>query len=236
VALAGGFAVVLALSLGWGYQLVRSLEQIEADSVTMHDAHVRGEQILLHVRTNVLLGSIYLRDAIIDGPSPRLEYYRLALSELRDEVEQSLRSYVPELASSVERDHWVRLQSELGEFWAARQLLLSDSAAGSQAQAAALLRQRVTLRRDAVLEMIDQLAALQAAGNRWRQGDTLLLYQRTRAQLLSIGVLSLAVALGIALMAFLSVRRLKRQIESGHASEQRHRNDTERLSARPRPA
>ena len=223
LALAGGLAVILALSLGWGDQLVRSLEQIEADRVTLQDAHVRGEQILLHVRTNVLLGSIYLRDAIIDGPAPSQDYYRLAMSELRDVAEQSLRSHVPELTSSVEREHWVALQREVREFWSAHHTVLIDSATASPVQAAALLRHHVTPRRDTVLEMIDELAALQAAGNRWRQGDTLLLYQRTRAQLLSIGVLAVAAALGIALMASLSVSGLRRQRASERPRHVRQR-------------
>ena len=51
---------------------------------------MRGEQTLSKVRTNVLLGSIYLRDALIDSASPRREYYRAELTRLRTEVEQSL--------------------------------------------------------------------------------------------------------------------------------------------------
>ena len=37
----------------------------------MHDSYVRGEQTLSKLRTNVLLGSIYLRDALIDGAIAR---------------------------------------------------------------------------------------------------------------------------------------------------------------------
>ena len=232
MALAAGFAIVFALWLAWGYQLIRGLERIEADSVRMHDAHVRGEQILLKLRTNVLLGSIYLRDAIIDAGSPRREYYRQELSRLREETDHSLRSYMPEVTSSDERDHWVRLHSELGEFWASRQIVFSDTAPASSAEAAALVRQRVVPRRVTVLAVLDQLAALQVAANGRRQDDTLRLYQRARAQLLSLGGLSLATALGVALMASIYVGRLQRQIERQRASEQQHREELERLSAR----
>ena len=231
-ALAGGFAIVFALWIAWGYQLIRGLEQIEADSVRVHDAHVRGDQILLKLRTNVLLGSIYLRDAIIDAASPRREDYQRELFRLRDETEHSLRSYLPEVTSSIERDHWVRLQSELGEFWASRHIVFGDSAPANTVDAAALLRQRVVPRRVNVLVVIDQLAALQAEGNRRRQVDTLGLYQRARTQLLSLGGISLAVALGVAVMASIYVGRLQHQIERQRASEQRHREDLERLSAR----
>ena len=99
VALATGFAIVFGLWLLWGYQLGRSLQNIEHSVATVHEEYVRGEQTLSKVRTNVLLGSIYLRDALIDNGSPRREYYRAELSRLREEVEQSLTTYVPEVTS-----------------------------------------------------------------------------------------------------------------------------------------
>ena len=213
-------AVVFALSLAWGYQLVRRLDQIERDRVTMDDVHVRGEQILLHVRTNVLLGSIYLRDVIIDGPSSRQEPYRRAAADLRDEAAASLRGYAPALTSSVERDHWRRLQTEVDELWASRHIVLRETGTTGMAQTAALLDERVVPSRDTVLESIDQLSALHAAANRWREGDTLVRYQRARSQLVAIGVFLVVVALGIALQASFAAGRLQRQLERQRTPEQ----------------
>jgi len=62
-ALVAGFAIVFAMWLLWGYQLVRSLHTIEQNVTSAHESYVRGEQTLSKIRTNVLLGSIYLRDA-----------------------------------------------------------------------------------------------------------------------------------------------------------------------------
>jgi len=119
-ALLTGFAIVFALWLLWGYQLLRSLEQIEQNVATVHDSYVRGDQTLSKIRTNVLLGSIYLRDALIDSDPARRDTYRTELTGLRTEVEQLLRSYVPDVTSSNERDHWMRLQAELADYWASR--------------------------------------------------------------------------------------------------------------------
>jgi hypothetical protein len=70
-ALLAGFAIVFALWLLWAYQLVRSLQEIEQNVSDVHESYVRGEQTLSKIRTNVLLGSIYLRDALIDFPRCR---------------------------------------------------------------------------------------------------------------------------------------------------------------------
>ncbi len=58
-ALRAGFAIVFGLWLLWGYQLVRSLQQIEQNVASVRDSSLRGEATLSKVRyINVLLGSI----------------------------------------------------------------------------------------------------------------------------------------------------------------------------------
>jgi signal transduction histidine kinase len=230
-ALRAGFAIVFGLWLLWGYQLVRSLQQIEQNVASAHDSYVRGETILSKVRTNVLLGSIYLRDALIDGASARRATYRDELTRLRSEVDQLLTSYVPAVSSPVERDHWARLQVELGDYWGSRDIAFSEQARTPD-QAAALLRSRVVPRRDTVLQILDQLGALQVVANQRHQEDTDLLYRQVRTRLLSMGAGTLIVALFVAVMASGHVSRLQRQIERQRRIEQRTREDLERLSAR----
>ena len=230
-ALGAGFAVVFGLWLLWGSQLVISIRQMEQNLSSVHDSYVRGEQTLAKVRTNVLLGSIYLRDAIIDSASTRREYYRDELTRLRNEVEQMLRNYVPEVTSPVEREHWARLQTELDDYWASREVAFSDDAR-SPAQAAALLRSRVVPRRNNVLEIVDQLAALQQVSNQRHQAEADELSGQALNRLISIGALTLILALVVAIVASRYVNNLQRQIERQRLAEQQNREDLERLSAR----
>jgi len=231
VALALGFAVVFALWLLWGYQLGRSLKNIEQSVASVHEQYVRGEQTLSKVRTNVLLGSIYLRDALIDTAASNRVEYRAELARRRDEIEQSLMAYVPAVTSDVERQHWSRLQTELANFWASRDLALSDATPRSPAQAAALLRTRVVPRRQTILEVLDQLAALQDEANRRRQQEANALYSQVRFNLMSMGGATLLAALCVAVIASRHVSRLQREIERQRAAEQQNRQDLERLSA-----
>ena len=232
IALATGFAIVFALWLLWGYQLGRSLQNIEQSVASVHEQYVRGEQTLNKVRTNVLLGSIYLRDALIDTAAAHREGYRAELTRLREAVDQALAAYVPEVGSEVERQHWARLQVELADFWASRELALTDTEPRSPAQAAALLRTRVVPRRETILQVLDQLAALQTEANRRRQQEANALYSQVRLRLMSMGSATLLMALVVAVMASRHVSRLQREIERQRAGEQRNRQDLERLSAR----
>jgi signal transduction histidine kinase len=230
-ALAAGFAVVFGLWLLWGFQLVLSFRQMEQQASDVHDSYVRGEQTLAKVRTNVLLGSIYLRDAIIDSASPQPDYYRDQFIRLRSDLEQVLRAYVPAVASSAEREHWARLQMELDNYWASRDVGLSDEAR-SPAEAAELLRSRFVPKRDTVLEIVDQLTALQNFADQQHRLEADALYRQARTRLVSIGAVIIVVALLVAVIASRHVNGLQRQIERQRLAEQQNREDLERLSAR----
>jgi len=225
-----GFTVVFALWLVWGYQLVQNLGHIQHNVESLQRNYVRGEQALSRVRTNVLLGSIYLRDALIDSASTRREYYRSELTRLRDEIEVLLASYLQDVPPS-ERDRWARLQEELRDYWASRDVAFTDSTR-TPIESYLLLRQRVVPRRDGVLQIVDQLGALQAAARHQQETETAALYNAVRARLILIGSLTLVGAFAAAGLAARQVNRLQQQVEQQRLGEQQIRRDLERLSAR----
>lgn len=230
-ALLAGFAVVFGLWLLWGYQLVRGLHQIEQSVAGVHESNARGEQTLSKIRTNVLLGSIYLRDALIDGATTRRQAYRSELTRLRSDAETLLASYLVNVSSDDERRHWLQLQAELGDYWSSRDIAFSEPAKTPD-EAATLLRTRVVPRRQTALEILDQLGALQSVANQRHQQEVDVLYQQVRTRLLSMGAATLIVALLVAIMASGHVNRLQLQIERQRRIEQQTRQDLERLSAR----
>jgi hypothetical protein len=98
--LIAGFAVVFGLWLLSGYQLVRRLAALEQRTAAEHQAALSGARLLTTIRTNVLLGSIFLRDAIIDNRSIGADYYWQELNRIRGEVEQLLPDYSLDVTSA----------------------------------------------------------------------------------------------------------------------------------------
>ena len=92
--LIAGFAVIFGLWVLSGYELVRRLAALEQRTAAEHEAALSGARLLTTIRTNVLLGSIYLRDAIIDNRSMNVDYYRQELNRIRGEVDRLLPDYV----------------------------------------------------------------------------------------------------------------------------------------------
>lgn len=229
VALLLGFAAVFALWLVWGYQLVQNLRHMEDNVEDLQRDWFRGEQALSRVRTNVLLGSIYLRDALIDSAPVRQEYYRGELNRLHDDIEALLAAYLPGV-SAAERDRWARLEDELRDYWSSRDVAFSVGKRTST-ESYLLLRQRVVPKRDGVLQIVDQLGGLQAAARTQQETETAALYSAVRARLFLIGGLTLVGAIAAAVLASRRVSHLQQQVEQQRLEERRMRRDLERLSA-----
>jgi signal transduction histidine kinase len=229
--LVGAFALVLGLWAASGLQLLRALREIERDATRVHASYVRGERMLTRVRTNVLLGSIYLRDAFIETGAVQREASRDELERLRRDIEHQLRGYTQEVVSPTERDQWAHLQLVLTDYWTSREIALAERAVRGPLEAAALLRQRVVPSRETVLEIVDQLGALQVVANERRQLEASAGYSAIRARLLSIGLATLLLAVFVAVVALRHAHRLERRVEQQRVNEQQTRNELELLSA-----
>ena len=230
-AVRAGFIVVFGLWVTFGYQLVRGFQQIEGNASATHDVYFRGEQALAKVRTNVLLGSIYMRDSLIDEAAGRPQSHAGELTPLRREVEDLLRTHVPDVESPEERVQWERLQGELADYWTSREAVLSQQSKTPEA-ATSQLRDSVLPRRDTVLAILDQLAEVQSAANTRHEREADFLFNQVRARLLAMGFGTLVGALAVASMASRHANLLEGQVQRQRRNEQLNREDLERLSAR----
>jgi signal transduction histidine kinase len=231
-ALLVGFVVVFGLWLVSGYELLRSVRDVEARVNTLHDSFSRGEQTLSTVRTNVLLGSIYLRDAMVDTGSVTRQFYRDELHQIRAEIEMALPAYLPEVELPIERREWTALQRTLNEYWDTLDLLSGPNAPRNDRQGTGVLRRQIVPARESILQIIDRIAALQRLSQQRQQIEASLLYDEVRARFLAVGAATIVVAALVAMFAFRRVRGLESEIHRHRLAEVDNRRDLERLSAR----
>ena len=230
-ALVAGFAIVFALWFLSGYELVRRLGEVEARVAQTHADFSRNERTLSTVRTNILLGSIYLRDALIDTSGVTRQYYRDELTQIRSEIERLVPAYVLQVQSPLERQHWTELQTALDQYWASLGIVFEDAPRG-MTQGTGIMRRVVVPARENVLKIVDTLTALQRLGQQGHDVEVSLLYADVRTRLLAIGSFAILVGLIVAWFATRQVRRLHREIERQRLAERQNRLDLERLSAR----
>jgi signal transduction histidine kinase len=231
-ALLAGFGVVFGLWLLSGYQLIRSLQDVESRVNAMHESFVRGERTRSAVRNNVLLGSIYLRDALVDSGTISRDYYRNEIRQIRMEIEQLLPAYLLEVELPIEREHWRDLQFKLARYWDTLDLVFSPDLPSSNAAAAAMLNAEVVPARNDVLGVVDTLSALQRLSQQLYQIEASLMYREVWINALTIVLVAVALGIVVASVAFWRIGRLEREIHRKSRAESQNRQDLERLSAR----
>lgn len=231
-ALIAGFVAVFALWTFSGYDLVRGLAQLESRVAEARTSFIRGEQALSTIRTGVLLGSVYLRDALVDSGAITRQYYRDELKQIRDDIAVRLPAYAQDVHSPLERQQWSLLQTELDDYWASLDVVFGPDMPRNSVESAAFLRKNIVPRRDVILRILDRLAALRAVAAQRHEVEMSLLHAQVRQRLLEIGGLALFVGLIVAAIATWHVGRLGREIDRQRRIDIQNRRDLERLSAR----
>ena len=234
-ALIAGFTVVFALWLVSVYELVRSIRDAEERTAAARRAFTRGEQVLTTISTRVLLGSIYLRDALMNPTSDIREHYRRELTQIRADVEAAVPEYVALVDTPREREQWDRLQVELDNYWQSREVAFTmDPPTDPRgiAAGAAVIRGQLVPARESILEIVDSLAALERASIDNHEEEAARFYLEGQRRVLWLASLALGAGLIVAVVASRHVGRLQREIEQQRLAEQQNRRDLERLSAR----
>src|SRR5262245_6703294 len=118
-ALLSGLLVIFAVWLASTSYITARLADAQERSAALHDRYLRGQELLYAVRSQVLLGSIYVRDALIETSQGQAGTGDAAAGQLRSlqaAVNQELEQYKA-IDSLDEGAAWARLENELRDYW-----------------------------------------------------------------------------------------------------------------------
>ena len=179
-ALVAGFAVLLALWAFAGFELIRSLGDVEQRVTAEHAAFARAADTVSLIRRNVLEASINVRDALIDADPLARESYQDQIRVLREAIQDRMGTYLRDVASDEERGEWAKLRAKLDEYWMSLEFVFADDLPTSTTRATTMLRGNVRPIRKDVLTLLDNLRGLQQASRRQHDADVELLYTAAR--------------------------------------------------------
>ena len=179
-ALLAGFLAILVLWLAWAYYLSHGLPVMERQTSTIHARFDQSDEALLTIAAQVLLGSVYLRDAFVDTRPDADRLYRAEVQNARTQIDRALMRYVPDVDATLERDHWARLRVELQEYWDATMPVLSAGPSRNPAQALAMLNDQVIPKRRTIIEISEQLRTLNKDAIQREEAAIALLYRDLR--------------------------------------------------------
>src|SRR3990172_2362646 len=82
-----GFGATFGIWLAAGYYFTRRISDIETRTAAINARYIQAQELLSTVRTQVLLGSVYVRDALLE-PSSAAAGYRDRIGTISDDVKQ----------------------------------------------------------------------------------------------------------------------------------------------------
>src|SRR5216684_3791865 len=145
-----GFMVIFTVWLTSVYYITGHLTESQARSAAIHSRFLRGQELLFTVQNHVLLGSIYVRDALTVVNEQSATIARDQIRDLQAQVALELKQY--ESIDSVVNDAtWRRLENELRNYWQMVVRLTAQESTDRTATAQTLLRTQVMPKRDVII-------------------------------------------------------------------------------------
>ena len=230
-ALFAGFVLIFVLWVVSGVDLVRRVVDAEARVSAVNARVTAAGDLLSTIRTQVLLGSIYLRDALLDTPDNAASY-RKQLEDTRTAVDRALEAYQPVADSAEEREAVDRLRAELADFWSARLAAVDWDLARRAAEVRTILREGIVPTREVVMRISDRVQKLHRSSVEQQRMELSEIYRVIRQRIWVTTGLALVLSVSIALLVTLYAGHLEGRIQRQRIQEVQATRDLQRLSTK----
>ena len=226
-----GFGLVAGIWLFAGYYFSNRMAELEQRSSVISARYTRAQDLLTTVRGHVLMGSVYVRDALLDPNPATAEEYRRQLQESYHSADEALKGYVPVVDAPGEQARIDGLRRELEEFRRTLFEVLATDNREWPSEARNLLRRRIMPKREVVMHISDEVQSLNRAAFVQQQLDIATLYRATQRRVWETVGLALASSVAIALAAALYAGRLEQRLQRQRARDVETTRDLQRLSS-----
>jgi signal transduction histidine kinase len=214
-ALAVGFCVTLGLWLYTGYAFSRRIEIVQRDAAEVASRYTRAQELLSTVRSQLLLSSVRVRDALLNPEPAALDGYRQQIETSHRNIQIALADYQPVVAQS--GSQLQRLLDEVEQFHTTSLNVLTDAVGRDGAAVREVLNRHIVPRREAALAISEEIQALNRRAFIAQQADIADIHRiaelQSRRQLgiaLIVGLGTLLLTIGYATRL---ESRLRRQME-----------------------
>jgi signal transduction histidine kinase len=225
-----GFALICATWLFAGYYFTRRMADLEGRATSISERYMRGQELLTTVRSQVLVGSVYVRDALLDPDRGNADEYRIKLEDAYRTADRALQQYVPVVDAPTERERVVRLRADIDDFRKTVLNVLATDSSRWLLEARTLLRSEIMPKREGVIRVTEEAQALNRSAFVQQQNEIASVYRATQRWLWGSFGLAVFVSLGIAVLAAVYVGRLEDRIRRQRLKEGENARDLQRLS------
>ena len=226
-----GFGLTFGLWVFVGYQFTQRITEVQREAAEINARYIHAQELLSTVRAQVLLGSVYVRDALLDPDPATAESYRRQLQDTYRAVVDALDQYVPVVDSPAERERVARLHTEIDDFRSTMMDVLSTDSSQWRNEARLLLRSRIVPKREVVIRVSEEVQALNRAEFVQQQTRIADVYRATQRRGWEQLGFALAASFGIALFATRYASRLEDRLRQQMAKDEESTRTLQRLSS-----
>lgn len=227
-----GFSLIVGIWLFAGYYSTRRIADVERQAAAINARYMRAQELLSTVRAQVLLGSVYVRDALLDPDITAAPEYRRQLEGSYHTVDDALQQYVPVLDSEIERTQVVRLRGEIADFRRTMLEVLDTDPHRWPSEARVLLRTRVMPKRELVIRLSEEAQTLNRGAFVQQQSAIAAVYAVTQRRIWTTLGATLLASLGIGALATLYAGRLEDRVQAQRRKEAGYTLDLQELSSK----
>jgi signal transduction histidine kinase len=227
-----GFALICATWLFAGYYFTRRMADLQTRATSIGERYMRGQELLTTVRSQVLVGSVYVRDALLDPDRGNADEYRAKLEDAYRAADRALQQYVPIVDGDTERERIARLRADIDDFRTTVLNVLATDSSRWPIEARSLLRRQIMPKREGVIRVTDEAQALNRSAFVQQQNEIAAVYTATQRRLWASFGIAVLVSLGISMLAVIYVGRLEDRISRQRMKEAENARDLQRLSTK----
>lgn len=227
-----GFGLTVGLWIVTGFQVTRRMAEVQREATAINRRYLNAQELLSTVRAQLLIGSVYVRDALLD-PNPESEAtYRRQLQNTYIAVDSALGRYEPVIDTAVERARIDRLRQEVATFRSTMLEVLESRRKRGYDESRLLLQRHIVPRREVVIRASEEVQALNREAFVQQQAGIAEVYRVMHNRVWRQLGLALIASLGIALLASLYAGRLENQLRRQRTRDAQNTEDLQRLSAK----
>lgn len=224
-------ASIFGIWLFAGSYFMNRVEDIELRTAQINVRYMQAQELLSTVRAQVLLASVFVRDALLD-PNPASTDYQRQVEDVYAEVNQALNQYVPVLDSAIERERVERLRQQIDDFRKTMLQVLATDSSRWPTEARVLLRTLVVPKRELVIRVSEEVQALNRTAFVQQQREVAEIYGASQRRLWQIlgGALTACFAIGWFVTGYAG--RLETRLKRQQAQDARNARELQDLSAK----
>jgi signal transduction histidine kinase len=227
-----GFGLTLGLWLFSGYYFTRRVTDLQHQSAQVNTRYVRAQARMSAVRSQVLLASVYVRDALLDSNPESIVDYRMKLDEAFQIIDRALAEYEPVLATpSREADRVQQLRVRIREFQQTISDVLASDSTRWHADALMLLRDRIMPKREEAVQVSEDVQSINRSSYIDQQSATTSIYRSTQQRIWTQFGLAVAASFFIGLLAIKHAATLENELRRQQERDAKNSADLQRLSA-----